>query len=191
MCREALSTTLFSPGPAVAHPRNQERLHSSLYRETALIVHCLTSDRQILVSIPRHPARRQATTSPPITSLFDFDLSLFKFRFPSLLCLFIFFFARSINFGSRENQFRSLLHDNVRVFLHLIYWSYIYVDIYIHLTFGESIANRDEHEKISWNLFINIFKRNCFFLLLLLFGIILIKKEKKLNIYICVSLIKL
>lgn len=102
-----------------------------------------------------------------------------------------FFFARSINFGSRENRFRSLLHDNVRVFLHLIYWSYIYVDIYIHLTFGESIANRDEHEKISWNLFINIFKRNCFFLLLLLFGIILIKKEKKLNIYICVSLIKL
>lgn len=150
MCREALSTTLFSPGPAVAHPHNQERLHSSLYRETALIVHCLTSDRQILVSIPRHPARRQVTASPPITSLFDFDFSLFKFCSPFLLCLFFFFFfARSIIFGSREDRFRSLLRNNVWVSLHLIYWSYIYVDIYIHSIFGELIVEANTKKLVE------------------------------------------
>lgn len=143
MCREALSTTLFSPGPAVAHPRNQERLHSSLYRETALIVHCLTSDRQILVSIPRHPARRQATASPPITSLFDFDLSLFKFRSPFLLYLFI-YFARSIIFGSPEDRFRSLSRDNVRLDILIVYIrGYLYI---LDLWRGDC---KSEQEKIS------------------------------------------
>lgn len=143
MCREALSTTLFSPGPAVAHPRNQERLHSSLYRETALIVHCLTSDRQILASIPRHPARRQTTAFSPITSLFDFDLlSLFKFHSPSLPCLFFFFsFAISVIFESREDRFRSLFRDNRTLDILIVYiYIYIYMDIYIHSTFGESIV---------------------------------------------------
>lgn len=55
-----------------------ERLQSSLHRETALIVHCLTSERQILASIPRHPARRRATSlsfnSPvPCHTLFNFS----------------------------------------------------------------------------------------------------------------------
>lgn len=148
MCREALSTTLFSPGPAVAHPHNQERLHSSLYRETALIVHCLTSDRQILVSIPRHPARRQVTASPPITSLFDFDFSLFKFCSPFLLCLFFFFFCQIYNFWIARRSIQiSLTQQCVSIVtLDILI---VYIHGYLYTLDLWRVDCRDEHEKIS------------------------------------------
>lgn len=149
MCREALSTTLFSPGPAVAHPHNQERLHSSLYRETALIVHCLTSDRQILVSIPRHPARRQVTASPPITSLFDFDFSLFKFCSPFLLCLFFFFFFCQIyNFWIAR---RSIQISLTQQCVSIVTLDILIVHIrgYLYTLDLWRVDCRSEHEKIS------------------------------------------
>lgn len=105
---------------------------------------------------------------------------------PVFIYLFI-YFARSIIFGSPEDRFRSLSRDNVRLDILIVYIrGYLYI---LDLWRGDC---KSEHEKISWNLFINLFRRNYFFLLLFLFGIILIKKEKKTKyVCICVFLFKL
>lgn len=82
-----------------------ERLQSSLHRETALIVHCLTSERQILASIPRHPARRRATSLSfnsrvPCIVLHSVQ---FRLRYSSSDCL-----SSQAGFSRRESRFERL-----------------------------------------------------------------------------------